>query len=101
MNNWFSISKESQQWIRQEISEETRRKRDEESTERRLVRDTYHDCISRLSLMVEIRQEEIEIPAEKKLKIYKDTNESLSILEPYRSGFNMVYILKFTELLTV
>jgi len=66
MNNWFSISKESQQWILQEISEETRRKRDEESTERRLVRDAYHDCIIRLSLMVEIRQEEIEILAEEK-----------------------------------
>jgi hypothetical protein len=80
-----SRQKEAEQWERQKEAEESRRKREEATAERQLVRDIYHKCISRLSLIISINLEKSEMGQEEKLGLYKDTLEWLSLLVLYKS----------------
>lgn len=80
VNHWFSMRKEEKQWLRQQEAEDKKRKLDEEQQEINNIRNIYHNCISRLSLIEASKSKHLDIPAENLATIHKEAFEWLSLL---------------------
>jgi hypothetical protein len=79
-NHWFSMTKEEKQWKRQQEAEDKMRKYDEERQEKEKIRNIYHNCISRLSLIEASKSDEFKIPSEKLAAIHQEAFDWLSLL---------------------
>ena len=85
LSHLLTMQKEEKQWERQQEAEEKKRKKEDEKQVRGSIVDIYHNCISRLSLVVASKSESLEISSEEKLQLYKDTLHWLALLALHRS----------------
>ena len=79
-NHWFSMTKEEKQWKRQQEAEDKKRAVDDEKQRLEGIRNIYHNCISRLSLIEASKSEDLKITHEKLSVVYQETFEWLSLL---------------------
>ena len=78
LSHLLTMQKEKKQWERQQEAEEKKRKKEDEKQVRGSIVDIYHNCISRLSLVVASKSESLEISSEEKLQLYKDTLQGIA-----------------------